>query len=131
VGFALALANALAYALPAHGLGLAPALLDVALLAWLAPSLETRLGHARLAALCLLGALIALAVGAAGGSHAPIAFAAVGATMATVAGYVGLFPRARMLTLVLVPFLVTIVEVPAVALLGVWLGAQAYLGLAT
>jgi membrane associated rhomboid family serine protease len=40
-----------------------------------------------------------------------------------------LYPRARILSLVFIVFFVTIIEVPAVLLLGVWLAARALLGL--
>ncbi len=128
---ALVLANALAWALPARQLPLGPMLLDVASLALLGSSVETRLGHIATAALALAGALGGIAVGAAlaeGASGIP-GWAAGGATAAALLCYLALFPRARVLSLVLVPFVVTIVEVPAVLLLGAWTGVQLYLGL--
>jgi len=119
----LIVCNVLAFALPARRLALWPMLLDVGSLALLGPSVEGRLGHLRLAALCLLGAALAGALG-------PLAYAAGGATAAVLLGYLLLFPRARVLSLVAIPFVVTIVEMPAVLLLGAWTGAQLYLGLA-
>lgn len=132
VVLALASLNVLAYALPATPLPLVPMLLDLAALALLGASVESRLGHLRTAILCLAGGLAGSALCAAlgEGSAAVPAWAVVGATAAVLLGYLVLFPRARVISLVLVPFLVTIVEVPAVLLLGAWTGAQLYLGLA-
>ncbi len=132
VALALALANALAWALPADGLPLAPMLLDLASLALLGASVESRLGHLLTGALALAGAACGLAAGRgalAGDAAGAPAWAAGGATAAMLLGYLVLFPRARVLSLVPVPFWVTIVEVPAVLMLGVWTAAQLYLGL--
>jgi membrane associated rhomboid family serine protease len=132
VVIALVVLNVLAHALPARPLPLAPMLLDVLSLALLGPSLESALGHARFLALCATGAALGVALGALldEGSGAALAFTAAGATVATLGGYLVRFPRARVLSLVPIPFVVTIVEVPAVLLLGVWTAAQLYLGLA-
>lgn len=129
---ALAALNVLAYALPPRPLPLAVALLDVLALGLLGPSLEGALGHWRLLALCAAGAAVggALSLALGEGSAGVTALAAVGATVAVLGGYVARFPRARVIGLVPVPFLVTIVEVPAALLLGIWAAAQLYLGLA-
>jgi membrane associated rhomboid family serine protease len=132
VTLALLALNVLAYALPGHHLALVAMLLDVLLLALLGPSLEGALGHGRFLAVCAVGALLGLELRALAGEGAagPLAFLAGGATVAALGVYLVRFPRARVLSLVLVPFLVTIVEVPAALLLGVWTGAQLYIGLA-
>jgi membrane associated rhomboid family serine protease len=39
-------------------------------------------------------------------------------------GYIVLYPRARVLTLVLIIFFFTLVELPAVVLIGVWFALQ-------
>ena len=129
---ALLALNVLAYALPTKPLPLAQTLLNFVSLALLGPSLERAFGRPGLLALCLAGAALGLALGAAlgEGSGGGLAFAAFGATATALVGYLVRFPRARVLSLVLVPFLVTIVEVPAVLLLGAWMAAQLYLGLA-
>jgi membrane associated rhomboid family serine protease len=124
---ALVALNALAYALSAPRLALIAVLLNIASLALLGPSLEAALGRIRLLAVCALGALHALASDGAAG---PLAFAAAGATVAVLAVYLARFPRTRVLSLVPIPFVVTIVEVPATLLLGAWTAAQLYLGLA-
>jgi membrane associated rhomboid family serine protease len=125
----LVLANVLAWALPGGRLPLGPMLLDAASLALLGPSVESRLGHLPTAALVLAGAAAGLAVGALAQDSAAAGWASGGATAAVLLGYLLLFPRARVLSLVPAPFVVTIVEVPAVLLLGAWTGAQLYLGL--
>lgn len=129
---ALLVLNVLAYALPAEPLPLATMLLDLVALGLLGPSVETALGRPRFAALCFAGATAAAGLCAALGrsSGGLLAFAAAGATLATLAAYAARFPRARVIGLVLVPFAVTIVEVPAALLLGVWTAAQISLGLA-
>jgi membrane associated rhomboid family serine protease len=129
---ALVVLNVLAYALPAQPLPLMPMLLDIISLALLGPSLETALGRTRMLALSVAGTALGVALGAAlgEGSTAALAFAGAGATAAVLIAYLAKFPRARVLSLVLIPFLVTIVEVPAALLLGAWTAAQLYLGLA-
>ena len=123
VVLALMALNVASYALPPARLPLAPMLLDLAVLALLGASVESRLGHLRSAAVCVAGAAPAVAIGRP-------AYAAAGATVALLLAYLALFPRARVISLVLVPFLATIVEVPAALLLGAWAAAQLYLGLA-
>jgi membrane associated rhomboid family serine protease len=132
ITLALVAANALAYALSAQHLALAPTLLDVVFLGLLGASVEGALGHGRLLAASLAGASLALVARALSGAASPAAlpFAAAGATIAVLGSYLVLFPRGRVVTLVLVPFLVTIVEVPAALLLGLWLAAQLYIGVA-
>ena len=43
-------------------------------------------------------------------------------------GYILLYPRARVLTLVFIVFFVTILELPALLLLGFWFLEQLYFG---
>lgn len=107
-------------------------LLDILFLALLAPSVEGQVGHLQLLALSLLGGLLALGLRslAGDGSLAGLPYAAAGATVAVLVAYIVLFPRGRVLMLVLIPFLVTVIEVPAALLLGLWLAAQVSLGVA-
>jgi membrane associated rhomboid family serine protease len=99
-------------------------------LAIFGPTVEDTLGRVRYPALYLLGGLVALGVQVAGGPSATApALGSSGAMAAVLGGYFVSYPRARVLTLVPIPFLVTIVEIPAVLLLGVWFLAQAVLGL--
>jgi membrane associated rhomboid family serine protease len=106
-------------------------LLDVLFLGLLAPSVEDALGRARFGALCLLGALLGLTARAlaGGGSPSPIVFGASGVTAAVLAGYLLRHPRARVLTLVPAPFFTTLVEVPAVLLIGLWVVLQVCFGM--
>jgi rhomboid family protein len=57
---------------------------------------------------------------------------ASGAIAAVLAGYLILFPRARVVTVIFIVFFFTIVELPALIFLGIWIAEQAlfgYLGL--
>jgi membrane associated rhomboid family serine protease len=54
---------------------------------------------------------------------------ASGAIAAVLGGYILLYPRARVISLVFIVFFVTIVEVPALFLLGFWFLEQLYFGL--
>jgi membrane associated rhomboid family serine protease len=98
----------------------------------LGPSVEGALGRVRFCAFCLLGGLLALAARAlaGAGSPSPVLFSASGVTAAVLGGYLLLYPRARVLTLVAVPFFTTIVEIPAVLLIVLWLALQLYFGAA-
>lgn len=129
---ALVALNVFAYLLSSRHGALPLFLLDILCLGLLGPSVEGALGRSRFCLLCLLGALLAIAARAlaGAGSPAPLPFDAWGAIAAVLGVYLVLFPRGRVLTLVLVPFLVTIVELPAVLLLGLWLLAQIYFGAA-
>ena len=55
---------------------------------------------------------------------------ASGAIAAVLGGYLVLYPRARIVSLVFIVFFVTIVEIPAVLLLGFWFLTQLYFGAA-
>ncbi len=123
---ALAALETSAYLLsPRHG-GLPPVLLDILLLVLFGPTLESTLGRVRFCALCVLGGLLAGTARALlhGGAPGPIVFGAAGASAAVLGGYLARYPRARVLTMVLVPFLAGLVELPAALFLGAWLIAQ-------
>jgi Rhomboid family len=109
-----------------------PFLLDVIFLGLLAPSVEGSLGRTRFCALCLTsGALTGAAWALAGtGWPSPVLLGTSGATLVVLGGYLVLHPRARVLSLVAVPFSMTLVEVPAVLLIGLWLALQLYFGVA-
>jgi membrane associated rhomboid family serine protease len=120
------------YALSSHRVGLLPFLLDVGFLALLGPSVENGLGRARFFGLCLLAGVLAVAVWALIGraSPSPLLFATLGVVVAVIASHLLLFPSARVLTLVPVPFYTTLVEIPAAALVAVWLALQVVFGVA-
>jgi membrane associated rhomboid family serine protease len=124
--------NVLAYLLSINHEGLLPILLDILFLMLLGPSLEGALGRVRFCAVCLLGGLLALAAWDLTGAGSPTLalFGASGMIVTVIAGYLLLYPRARVLTLVVVPFFTTIVEIPAALMIGLWLGLQLYFGAA-
>lgn len=124
--------NAVAYLLSTRHAGLLPILLDILFLGLLGPSVEGTLGRVRFCAFCLLSGLLALAAQALAGvgSPLPLLFSASGVIAAVLGGYLLLYPRARVLTLVVAPFFTTIVEIPAVLLLGLWFLLQLYFGAA-
>jgi membrane associated rhomboid family serine protease len=94
-------------------------------LAIFGPTVEDSVGRGRFLALYLLGGLVALGarVLVDPGSTVPM-LSACGAVAAVLGGYVVLYPRARVLGLVPVIFAVSIVAVPALALLGCWFVMQ-------
>jgi membrane associated rhomboid family serine protease len=94
-------------------------------------NVEDAMGRLRFVVLYLLGGLLALALSVlfAPGSSVPV-LGGTGAVAAVLGGYLLLYPRARVIGVALIPFLATIVEVPAALLIGVWLLAQVWLGLA-
>jgi membrane associated rhomboid family serine protease len=94
------------------------------------PTVEDRIGRGRFAIFYLLGGLVAL------GMHLLLSpdstnptLGAAGAVSAVLGGYVLLHPRARILTIVPIPFLVTILALPALALIAFWFALQLVLGL--
>jgi membrane associated rhomboid family serine protease len=104
---------------------------NMVFLAIFGPTVEDSMGRARFLAFYLLGGVIALGaqVLVAPDSTVPT-LGASGAIAAVLGGYALLYPRARILSLVLIIFFVTIIEVPALALLGFWVVLQLILGLA-
>lgn len=126
---ALVTLDALAFLLSRRHGGLLPVLLDILLLVLLGGTLESALGRARFCVLCLLGGLIAVAARALlhDDTPGPVVFGAAGASAAVLGGYLAIHPRARVLTMVLAPFLATLVELPVALCLGAWLLAQVLL----
>jgi membrane associated rhomboid family serine protease len=100
-------------------------------LAIFGPTVEDAVGRLRFPAFYLLGGLVALGaqVLVDPSSTAPT-LGASGAIAAVLGGYILLYPRARILTLVFIIFFATIVEVPAMFLLGFWFLEQLYFGAA-
>jgi len=89
------------------------------------------MGRLRFLTFYLLGGLLALGVQVAAhpSSGAPT-LGASGAVAAVLGGYILLHPRARVLALVLIPFFVTLIEIPVLVLLGFWFVMQLYLSTA-
>jgi membrane associated rhomboid family serine protease len=100
-------------------------------LAIFGPTVEDAMGRARFSIFYLLGGLVALAaqVLVDPSSTAPT-LGASGAIAAVLGGYLLLYPRARVLTLVFIVFFVTLIEVPAAYLLGFWFLVQLFFGAA-
>jgi membrane associated rhomboid family serine protease len=100
-------------------------------LAIFGPTVEDAMGRLRFPVFYLLGGLVALGaqVAAAPSATGPT-LGASGAIAAVLGGYILLYPRARVLALVFIVFFFTLVEVPAVFLLGFWFLEQLYLGAA-
>jgi membrane associated rhomboid family serine protease len=92
-------------------------------------NIEDRLGHTRYLLfylLCGFGATLAHAVFSAS-SRIP-AIGASGAIAGVLGAYLLLFPRARVMTLIPIVFLITIRELPAVLILGLWFVLQLFSG---
>ncbi len=94
-------------------------------------NVEDSMGRVKFLAFYIVGGLAALALQVAVGpkSMGPT-LGASGAIAAVLAGYIVLFPRARVLTLVLIIFFFTVIELPAWVMLGIWFAEQAVFGLA-
>jgi membrane associated rhomboid family serine protease len=88
-------------------------------------NVEHAMGHGRFLTFYLLCGVTALFAQAFGDPHSPYPIVgASGAVSGVLGAYLLLFPRARVLTLVLLPFFFTTVAVPAMLLLLVWFAAQ-------
>ena len=89
-------------------------------------SVEDSIGSLRYLCFYLLGGIAALAlqVAIAPNSSAPTVGAS-GAIAAVLGGYVVLYPGARVLTLVFIILLFTVIELPALLMLGIWFLEQA------
>lgn len=118
----------------AHVLGAGDSVLQLltcALFLWIfGTNVEDATSRPRFIAYCLLGGGAALALGRAVDAEATATVVgATGAVSAVLGGYVRLFPHARIITLVLVPFAFTLVEVRVWFLLGAWALLQALFAL--
>jgi membrane associated rhomboid family serine protease len=94
-------------------------------------NVEDAMGPIRFLIFYLLGGVAALAlqVAVAPNTVAPT-LGASGAIAAVLGGYIVLYPRARVLTLVLIIFFFGVIEVPALVMLGIWFAEQAAFGAA-
>ncbi|MGI8573347.1 MAG: rhomboid family intramembrane serine protease [Solirubrobacteraceae bacterium] len=92
-------------------------------------NVEDSMGPVRYLVFYLLGGLAALAlqVAVAPGADTPT-LGASGAIAAVLGGYIVLYPRARVLTVVFIVFFFTVIELPALVMLGVWFAEQALFG---
>jgi membrane associated rhomboid family serine protease len=96
-------------------------------------NVEDSMGPVRYLVFYVLGGLAATALQVIVGPTSTVPnIGASGAIAAVLAGYLVLFPRARVVTVIFIIFFFTIVELPAMLFLGIWIIEQAvfgYLGL--
>jgi membrane associated rhomboid family serine protease len=90
------------------------------------------MGPVKYLAFYILGGLAALGlqVAIAPNSTAPT-IGASGAIAAVLGGYILLYPRARVFTVVIIIFFFTVIELPAFVLLAIWFVEQAIFGVAS
>jgi membrane associated rhomboid family serine protease len=92
-------------------------------------NVEDAMGRARFVAFYLLGGLAALAGQIAVGPDEVVpTIGASGAVAAVLGGYILLYPRARVLTVIFIIFFFTIIELPAMLILGFWFLQQIAFG---
>ena len=84
-------------------------------------NIEDSMGRARFIAFYLLGGAAALALQTVIDTSSAIpTVGASGAIAAVLGGYLLLYPRARVVTLVFIIFLITVIRLPAMVVLGLW-----------
>ena len=94
-------------------------------------NVEDSMGRARFAGFYLLGGLAALGLQTVVDTSAAVpTIGASGAVAAVLGGYAVLYPRARVVTLIVIVFFVTVVQLPALLVLGVWILLQLAAGVA-
>ncbi len=92
-------------------------------------NVEDSMGPAKFVVFYLLGGLAALAGQAATDLGSDVAtLGASGAVAAVLGGYLLLFPRARVVTVIFIVIFFTIVELPALLFLVIWFAQQALFG---
>lgn len=87
-------------------------------------SLEDAMGTIRFACFYLLGGSISIGVAYAIGGEPVALVGATGASAAVLGGYLLFYPHGKVLTVVPIPFFVTVVEVVAIVFLGVWIALE-------
>jgi membrane associated rhomboid family serine protease len=94
-------------------------------------NVEDSMGPIRFLIFYLLGGVAALALQVAVGPNtAAPTLGASGAIAAVLGGYIVLYPRARVLSLVFIIFFFGVFELPALVMLGLWFAQQAVFGAA-
>jgi len=94
-------------------------------------NVEDAMGHVKFVIFYLVGGIAALALQVAISPNAIVpTLGASGAIAAVLGGYIVLYPRARVLALVIIIFFFTVIELPAWVMLGIWFAEQAVFGAA-
>ena len=84
-------------------------------------NVEDSMGRGRFLIFYLLGGIVALLTQTAFSPASAVpTIGASGAVAAVLGGYALLYPRARVVTLVVIIFFITLIELPAVLVLGLW-----------
>jgi membrane associated rhomboid family serine protease len=92
-------------------------------------NVEDAMGRIKFVAFYLVGGLAALALQVLVGVNSQVpTLGASGAIAAVLGAYIVLFPRARVVTVILIVFFFTIIELPAMIVLGIWFLEQALVG---
>jgi membrane associated rhomboid family serine protease len=92
-------------------------------------NVEDSMGRVKFLIFYVIGGLAALGLQVAIGPDAAVpTIGASGAIAAVLGGYILLYPRARVVTLFLIVFFFTIVEIPALVVLGLWFVQQVLFG---
>jgi membrane associated rhomboid family serine protease len=92
-------------------------------------NVEDSMGHVKFVIFYLLGGLAATAGQLLIGPDSQVPnLGASGAIAGVLGGYIVLFPRARVVTVIFIVFFFTIVELPALLILGFWFVQQALFG---
>jgi membrane associated rhomboid family serine protease len=89
-------------------------------------NVEDSMGPVRFFFFYILGGIAALALQVAIAPNSTVpTLGASSAIAAVLGGYIVLYPRARVLTLVIIILFFTVIELPAVVMLGIWFAEQA------
>ena len=92
-------------------------------------NVENAMGPVKYIAFYVVGGIAALALQVAINPHSTVpTLGASGAIAAVLGGYIVLYPRARVLTLIFIILFFTVIELPAWVLLGAWFALQAVFG---
>jgi membrane associated rhomboid family serine protease len=90
-------------------------------------NVEDSMGPVKFLVFYLLGGLAAIALHVLTGPNSEVpTLGASGAIAAVLGGYILLFPRARVVTVIFIVFFFTILELPALIVLGLWFVLQAF-----
>src|SRR3954454_5790884 len=93
-------------------------------------NVEDSMGPVKFLIFYLLGGIAAMALQVLVGPSSQIpTLGASGAIAAVLGGYILLFPRARVVTVIFIIFFFTIIELPALVVLGIWFVEQAFVGI--